>query len=63
MPQALVSFYGWMWIAMIVDIMVLLYALGDVLLHLRDYKTVTDMRLGCIVAFSWFLVVEVVVGI
>ncbi|RUS34977.1 hypothetical protein BC938DRAFT_477209, partial [Jimgerdemannia flammicorona] len=57
---ALIFFYAWMWIVMILSITVLLYAWCDVLLHKGDFRSMNDIRYGCIVAFSSVLLIDLV---
>ncbi|RUS21270.1 hypothetical protein BC938DRAFT_475446, partial [Jimgerdemannia flammicorona] len=59
--NTLAFFYGWLWICMTFAIMVLLYSVSDIVRHPRDFNGVTDMRLGSIAAFSWVLVINIVV--
>ncbi|RUP45471.1 hypothetical protein BC936DRAFT_148129, partial [Jimgerdemannia flammicorona] len=54
-------FFAEEWLATIIAIGVLAYALFDVQKFPGDYRGVIDMRLGCITAFSWVLVTDIIV--
>ncbi|RUP44115.1 hypothetical protein BC936DRAFT_149917 [Jimgerdemannia flammicorona] len=60
---ALLFFFAWMWIVLVFSIAVLLYVWYDRLQHRRDYKTMKDIRSGSIAAFSWILIIDVMVWV